>query len=180
MCVDCGVRARLKNLLWDSEIALKSVRTFVLRVRALSDKAIEFEIDVLYGSNYTQDFGTARKQNASLAQLFVKSMCKVTLTATSDRLVSYYKSRRLERGPTLRRIFEDSRQVDFKMHREVKLILGDDTITVTKLDSGELLVELKSNDQAKKLKAITIFIDIFVTVSPVNSSKGMIHSWDLR
>ncbi|GFO25730.1 hypothetical protein PoB_005223500 [Plakobranchus ocellatus] len=45
----------------------------------------------------------------------------------------------------------------FKMHRELKLILGDETIEVTKLGSGDLMVELKSNNQAKKLGAIATF-----------------------
>ncbi|GFO49997.1 Gag-like protein [Plakobranchus ocellatus] len=45
------------------------------------------------------------------------------------------------------------------------------------------MVELKSNDQAKKLGAIATFLDIPVTVSPhksLNSSKGNICSRDLR
>ncbi|GFO31830.1 nucleic-acid-binding protein from mobile element jockey [Plakobranchus ocellatus] len=45
------------------------------------------------------------------------------------------------------------------------------------------MVELKSNDQAKKLGAIATFLDILVTVSPhksLNSSKGVIRSRDLR
>ncbi|GFN81044.1 RNA-directed DNA polymerase from mobile element jockey [Plakobranchus ocellatus] len=45
------------------------------------------------------------------------------------------------------------------------------------------MVELKSNDQAKKLGAIATFLDIPVTVSPhksLNSSKGVIRSCDLR
>ncbi|GFN81301.1 RNA-directed DNA polymerase from mobile element jockey [Plakobranchus ocellatus] len=71
----------------------------------------------------------------------------------------------------------------FKIHRELKSILGDETIEVTKLGSGDLMVELKSNDQAKKLGAIAKFLDIPVTVSPhksLNSSKGVIRSRDLR
>ncbi|GFO46829.1 RNA-directed DNA polymerase from mobile element jockey [Plakobranchus ocellatus] len=71
----------------------------------------------------------------------------------------------------------------FKIHRELKSILGDETIEVTKLGSGDLMVELKSNDQAKKLGAIATFLDIPVTVSPhksLNSSKGVIRSRDLR
>ncbi|GFO08400.1 RNA-directed DNA polymerase from mobile element jockey [Plakobranchus ocellatus] len=71
----------------------------------------------------------------------------------------------------------------FKIHRELKSILGDVTIEVTKLGSGDLMVELKSNDQAKKLGAIATFLDIPVTVSPhnsLNSSKGVIRSRDLR
>ncbi|GFO21225.1 RNA-directed DNA polymerase from mobile element jockey [Plakobranchus ocellatus] len=71
----------------------------------------------------------------------------------------------------------------FKIHRELKSILGDETIEVTKLGSGDLMVELKSNDQAKKLGAIATFLDIPVTVShhkSLNSSKGMIRSHDLR
>ncbi|GFO41938.1 RNA-directed DNA polymerase from mobile element jockey [Plakobranchus ocellatus] len=70
----------------------------------------------------------------------------------------------------------------FKIHRELKSILGDETIEVTKLGSGDLMVELKSNDQAKKLGAIATFLDIPVTVSPhksLNSSKGVIRSRDL-
>ncbi|GFO40008.1 RNA-directed DNA polymerase from mobile element jockey [Plakobranchus ocellatus] len=45
------------------------------------------------------------------------------------------------------------------------------------------MVELKSNNQAKKLGAIATFLDIPVTVSPqksLNSSKGVIRSRDLR
>ncbi|GFO37226.1 RNA-directed DNA polymerase from mobile element jockey [Plakobranchus ocellatus] len=45
------------------------------------------------------------------------------------------------------------------------------------------MVELKSNDQAKKLGAIATFLDIPVTVIPhksLNSSKGVIRSRDLR
>ncbi|GFO00722.1 Gag-like protein [Plakobranchus ocellatus] len=71
----------------------------------------------------------------------------------------------------------------FKIHRELKSILGDETIEVTKLGSGDLMVELKSNDQAKKLGAIATFLDIPETVSPhksLNSSKGVIRSRDLR
>ncbi|GFN82299.1 retrovirus-related pol polyprotein from type-1 retrotransposable element r1 [Plakobranchus ocellatus] len=55
----------------------------------------------------------------------------------------------------------------FKIHRELKSILGDETIEVTKLGSGDLMVELKSNDQAKKLGAIATFLDIPVTPIPV-------------
>ncbi|GFO27740.1 hypothetical protein PoB_005424500 [Plakobranchus ocellatus] len=55
----------------------------------------------------------------------------------------------------------------FKIHRELKSILGDETIEVTKLGSGGgLMVKLKSNDQAKKLGAISTFLDIPVTDSP--------------
>ncbi|GFO04507.1 RNA-directed DNA polymerase from mobile element jockey [Plakobranchus ocellatus] len=71
----------------------------------------------------------------------------------------------------------------FKIHRELKSIQGDKTIEVTKLGSGDLMVELKSNDQAKKLGAIATFLDIPVTVIPhksLNSSKGVIRSRDLR
>ncbi|GFN89422.1 hypothetical protein PoB_001592800 [Plakobranchus ocellatus] len=50
----------------------------------------------------------------------------------------------------------------FKIHRDLKSILGDETIEVTKLGNGDLMVELKSNDQAKKLGAIS-------TVSPHKS-----------
>ncbi|GFN94964.1 RNA-directed DNA polymerase from mobile element jockey [Plakobranchus ocellatus] len=71
----------------------------------------------------------------------------------------------------------------FKIHRELKSILGDETIEVTKLGSGDLIVELKSNDQAKKLGEIATFLDIPVTVSPhksLTSSKGVTRSRDLR
>ncbi|GFO27410.1 RNA-directed DNA polymerase from mobile element jockey [Plakobranchus ocellatus] len=71
----------------------------------------------------------------------------------------------------------------FNIHRELKLILVNETIEVTKLGSGDLMVKLKSNDQAKKLGAIAMFLDIPVTVSPhksLNSFKGVIHSCDLR
>ncbi|GFO07267.1 RNA-directed DNA polymerase from mobile element jockey [Plakobranchus ocellatus] len=65
----------------------------------------------------------------------------------------------------------------------VESILGDETIEVTKLGSGDITVELKSNDQAKKLGAIATFLDISVTVSPhksLSSSKGVIRSCNLR
>ncbi|GFO45336.1 RNA-directed DNA polymerase from mobile element jockey [Plakobranchus ocellatus] len=71
----------------------------------------------------------------------------------------------------------------FKIHRELKSILGDETIEVTNLGSGDLMVELKSNEQAQKLGATTTFLDTPVTVSPhksLNSSKGEIRSRDLR
>ncbi|GFN92451.1 RNA-directed DNA polymerase from mobile element jockey [Plakobranchus ocellatus] len=71
----------------------------------------------------------------------------------------------------------------FKTDRELKSILGDETIKVTKLGSGDLMVELKSKDQAKKLGVIATFLDIPVTVSPhksLNSCKGVIRSHDLR
>ncbi|GFO27876.1 Gag-like protein [Plakobranchus ocellatus] len=46
------------------------------------------------------------------------------------------------------------------------------------------MVELKSNDQAKKLGAIATFLNIPVTLSPhkksLNSSKGVIRSRDLQ
>ncbi|GFN90352.1 hypothetical protein PoB_001685800 [Plakobranchus ocellatus] len=57
----------------------------------------------------------------------------------------------------------------FKIHRELKSILGDETIEITKLGSGDLMVELKSNDQAKKLGAITIFLDIHDEFKPTPS-----------
>ncbi|GFO47650.1 hypothetical protein PoB_007415500 [Plakobranchus ocellatus] len=52
----------------------------------------------------------------------------------------------------------------FKIHKKLKSIQGDETIEVTKLRSGDLIVELKSNDQAKKLGAIAAFLDIPVDV----------------
>ncbi|GFO04529.1 RNA-directed DNA polymerase from mobile element jockey [Plakobranchus ocellatus] len=70
-----------------------------------------------------------------------------------------------------------------KVHKKMKSILGDETIEVTKLGSGDLIIELKSKDQATKLGAIATFVDIPVTVSPhksLNSSKGVIRSRDLR
>ncbi|GFO07498.1 Gag-like protein [Plakobranchus ocellatus] len=69
----------------------------------------------------------------------------------------------------------------FKIHWELKSILGDETIEVTKLCNGDPMV--KSNDQAKKLGAIATFLDIPMTVSPhksLNSSKRVICSRDLR
>ncbi|GFN92576.1 hypothetical protein PoB_001908200 [Plakobranchus ocellatus] len=65
----------------------------------------------------------------------------------------------------------------------LKSTLGDETIEVTKLGSGDLVVELRSNDQAKKLGAIATFLDIPVIDSPqksLNCSKGAIRSRDLR
>ncbi|GFO37531.1 RNA-directed DNA polymerase from mobile element jockey [Plakobranchus ocellatus] len=71
----------------------------------------------------------------------------------------------------------------FKIHRKLRSILGDETIEVTKLGSGDFMAEPKSNDQAKRLGAIATFLDIPVTVSPhksLNSSKRAIRSRDLR
>ncbi|GFO24244.1 RNA-directed DNA polymerase from mobile element jockey [Plakobranchus ocellatus] len=71
----------------------------------------------------------------------------------------------------------------FKIHKELKSIVGDETIEVTKLGCGDLMFELKTNDQAKKLRAIATFLYIPVTVSPhksLNSSKEVIRSRDLR
>ncbi|GFO22886.1 RNA-directed DNA polymerase from mobile element jockey [Plakobranchus ocellatus] len=71
----------------------------------------------------------------------------------------------------------------FKIHRDLKSIIGDETIEVTKLGSSDLMVELKPNHQAKKLGAYTTFIDIPVTVSPhksLKNSKRVICSRDLR
>ncbi|GFN88224.1 RNA-directed DNA polymerase from mobile element jockey [Plakobranchus ocellatus] len=68
-------------------------------------------------------------------------------------------------------------------HRELKSIQCDKTIEVTKLGNGDLEVELKSNDQAKKLGAIATYLGIPVTVSPhksLNSSKGVIPSRGIR
>ncbi|GFO19514.1 hypothetical protein PoB_004601900 [Plakobranchus ocellatus] len=48
----------------------------------------------------------------------------------------------------------------FKIHRELKSILGDETIEITKLGSGDLMIELKLDDQAKKLGAIATYLDI--------------------
>ncbi|GFN97255.1 hypothetical protein PoB_002376100 [Plakobranchus ocellatus] len=46
----------------------------------------------------------------------------------------------------------------FKIRRELKSILGDETIEVTKIGCGDLIVELKLNEQAKKLGAISTFL----------------------
>ncbi|GFO26029.1 RNA-directed DNA polymerase from mobile element jockey [Plakobranchus ocellatus] len=74
-------------------------------------------------------------------------------------------------------------RLPFKIHRELKSILDDKTIEVTKLGSGDLMIELKLNNQAKRLGAIVTFLDIPVSVSPhksLNSSKGVIRSCDLQ
>ncbi|GFO29437.1 RNA-directed DNA polymerase from mobile element jockey [Plakobranchus ocellatus] len=71
----------------------------------------------------------------------------------------------------------------FKIHEELKSIQDNKTIEVTKLGSGDLMDQLKSNDQGKKLEAIAKFLDIPVTVSPhksLNSSKEVIPSCDLQ
>ncbi|GFN91120.1 Gag-like protein [Plakobranchus ocellatus] len=60
---------------------------------------------------------------------------------------------------------------------------SDETIEVPKLGSGDIMVELKWNDQAEKLGAIATFLDIPVTATPhksLKSSKGVIHSRNLR
>ncbi|GFO06910.1 hypothetical protein PoB_003341500 [Plakobranchus ocellatus] len=46
---------------------------------------------------------------------------------------------------------------------------GGETTEVTKLGGNDLMVELKSNDQTKKLGAIATFLDISMTVSPHTS-----------
>ncbi|GFO02016.1 hypothetical protein PoB_002852100 [Plakobranchus ocellatus] len=69
----------------------------------------------------------------------------------------------------IERICEGSRYVALKTHRELKSILSDETIEVTKLGSSNLMVELKSNNQVKKLGAIATFLDIPVTVSSHNA-----------
>ncbi|GFO36176.1 RNA-directed DNA polymerase from mobile element jockey [Plakobranchus ocellatus] len=86
-------------------------------------------------------------------------------------------------GDQLERSVKVADSSPFTIHKELRSILGDETTEVTKLGSGDLMVELKSNDQAKKLRAIATFLDIPVTVSPhksLNSSKGLIRSRDLR
>ncbi|GFO05819.1 hypothetical protein PoB_003232400 [Plakobranchus ocellatus] len=70
-----------------------------------------------------------------------------------------------------------------KIHRELKSILSDETTEVTKLGSGDLMVELKPNDQAKNLRAIATFLDNPLTVSShksLNSSNKVIGSRDPR
>ncbi|GFO24961.1 Gag-like protein [Plakobranchus ocellatus] len=65
----------------------------------------------------------------------------------------------------------------------LKSIMVDETIEVTKLGSGDLMVELKSNDQAKRLGTIATFLDIPETVSPrtiLNSLEKVFRSRDLR
>ncbi|GFO15046.1 fanconi anemia group j protein [Plakobranchus ocellatus] len=69
--------------------------------------------------------------------------------------------------------FVDDYRSSFKTHRELKSILGDEIMKVTKLVcSGDLMVEFKLNDQAKKLEQSRCSWTVSLKKS-LNSSKGV-------
>ncbi|GFO41347.1 hypothetical protein PoB_006785200 [Plakobranchus ocellatus] len=97
----------------------------------------------------------------------------------SAKRVPLFGHRGGRRALELERTAKVADRSPLKIHRELKSILSDETILVTKLGSGDPMVELRSKDQSKKLRAIATFLDIPVTVSPhesLNSSKGVIRS----
>ena len=65
----------------------------------------------------------------------------------------------------------------FKINRELVKILGAEPHGVTKQRSGDLMVELRSKEQERKLERVSSFLDIPVTVRPhksLNTSRGVI------
>ena len=57
----------------------------------------------------------------------------------------------------------------FKINRELVKILGAEPHGVTKQRSGDLMVELRSKEQERKLERVSSFLDIPVTVRPHKS-----------
>ncbi|GFO25211.1 hypothetical protein PoB_005171600 [Plakobranchus ocellatus] len=72
---------------------------------------------------------------------------------------------------------KEADRTPFRIHRELKSILGDETIEVTKLGSGDLMVELKSNDQAKKLGAIATFPLASLPLHPRSPGDGGVEGY---
>ena len=71
----------------------------------------------------------------------------------------------------------------FKIQRELVKILGAEPHSVTKQRSGELMVELRSKEQERKLEKVISFLDIPVTVGPhksLNTSKDVIKHSDFQ
>ena len=75
---------------------------------------------------------------------------------------------------------QDNRKVaaksPFKINRELVKILGAKPHGVTKQRSGDLMVELRSKEQERKLERVSSFLDIPVTVRPhksLNTCKGV-------
>ena len=82
---------------------------------------------------------------------------------------------------------QDNRKVaaksPFKIQREHVKILGAEPHGVTKQCSRELMVELRSKEQERKLEKVKSFLDIPVTVGPhksLNTSKGVIKHSDFQ
>ena len=76
---------------------------------------------------------------------------------------------------------QDDRKVaaksPFKINRELVKILGAEPHGVTKKRSGDLMVELRSKEQERKLERVSSFLDVPVTVRPhksLNTSRGVI------
>ena len=71
----------------------------------------------------------------------------------------------------------------FKINRELVKILGAEPHGVTKQRSGDLMVELRSKEQERKLERVSSFLDIPVTVRPhksLNTSRGVIKHSDFQ
>ena len=71
----------------------------------------------------------------------------------------------------------------FKINKELIRILGAQPHGVTKKRSGDLMVELRSKEQEKKLEDVSSFLDIPVTVGlhkSLNTSKGVIKHSDFQ
>ena len=82
---------------------------------------------------------------------------------------------------------QDNRKVaaksPFKINRELIRILGAEPHGVTKQRSGDLMVELRSKEQERKLKRVSSFLDIPVTVRPhksLNTSRGVIKHSEMK
>ena len=82
---------------------------------------------------------------------------------------------------------QDNRKVaaksPFKINRELIRILGAEPHGVTKQRSGDLMVELHSKEQERKLENVSSFLDVPVTVRPhksLNTSRGVIKHSDFQ
>ena len=82
---------------------------------------------------------------------------------------------------------QDERKVaaksPFKINRELVKILGAEPHGVTKQRSGDLMVELRSKEQERKLERVSSFLDVPVTVRPhksLNTSRGVIKHSDFQ
>ena len=82
---------------------------------------------------------------------------------------------------------QDNRKVaaksPFKINKELIRILGVEPHGDPKQRSGDLMVELRSKDQEKKLEDVSSFLDIPVTVGPhksLSTSKGVIKHSDFQ
>ena len=74
-------------------------------------------------------------------------------------------------------------KVTFKINRELVKILGAEPHGVTKQRSGDLMVELRSKEQERKLERVSSFLDVPVTVRPhksLNTSRGVIKHSDFQ